>query len=55
LQHLRSSISIVNQSPSLFNDTIAKNIAYGDDTIDSEKLIESAKQAGCIDFIERLA
>jgi subfamily B ATP-binding cassette protein MsbA len=54
LQHLRSSISIVNQSPSLFNDTIAKNIAYGDDTIDSEKLIESAKQAGCIDFIERL-
>ena len=54
LQHLRSSISIVNQSPSLFNDTIAKNIAYGDDTIDSKKLIESAKQAGCIDFIERL-
>ena len=54
LQHLRSSISIVNQSPSLFNDTIARNIAYGDDTVDSEKLIESARQAGCIDFIERL-
>ena len=28
LKHLRSSISIVNQSPSLFNDTISKNIAY---------------------------
>ena len=54
LKHLRSSISIVNQSPSLFNDTIAKNIAYGDDIIDSQKLIESAKQAGCIDFIEQL-
>ena len=54
LKHLRSSISIVNQSPSLFNDTIAKNIAYGDDNIDSQKLIESAKQAGCIDFIEQL-
>jgi subfamily B ATP-binding cassette protein MsbA len=54
LKHLRSSISIVNQSPSLFNDTIAKNIAYGDDTIDSLKLIESAKQAGCFDFIEQL-
>jgi tetraacyldisaccharide 4'-kinase len=38
----------------LFNDTIAKNIAYGDDTIDSLKLIESAKQAGCFDFIEQL-
>ena len=54
LQHLRSSISIVNQSPSLFNDTIAKNIAYGDDEIDVEKLKESAVQAGCIEFIERL-
>ena len=54
LQHLRSSISIVNQSPSLFNDTIAKNIAYGDDEIDVEKLKESALQAGCIEFIESL-
>ena len=54
LQHLRSSISIVNQSPSLFNDTIAKNIAYGDDEIDVEKLKESAAQAGCIEFIESL-
>jgi subfamily B ATP-binding cassette protein MsbA len=54
LQHLRSSISIVNQSPSLFNDTIAKNIAYGDDEIDVEKLKESARQAGCIEFIDSL-
>ena len=54
LQHLRSSISIVNQSPSLFNDTIAKNIAYGDDEIDVDKLNESALQAGCIEFIESL-
>jgi subfamily B ATP-binding cassette protein MsbA len=51
---LRSSISIVNQSPSLFNDTIAKNIAYGDDEIDIEKLKESASQAGCIEFIDSL-
>src|SRR6056300_147889 len=54
LKHLRSSISIVNQSPSLFNDTIAKNIAYGDDDIDVEKLKESANQAGCTEFIESL-
>ena len=54
LKHLRSSISIVNQSPSLFNDTIAKNIAYGDDEIDVEKLKESASQAGCTEFIESL-
>ena len=54
LDHLRSSISIVNQSPSLFNYTIAKNIAYGDDDLDFEKLKESAKLAGCDDFIENL-
>jgi subfamily B ATP-binding cassette protein MsbA len=54
LEHLRSSISIVNQSPSLFNDTIAKNIAYGDDDLDFEKLKESAKLSGCIEFIENL-
>ena len=54
LDHLRSSISIVNQSPSLFNDSIAKNIAYGDDDIDLVKLKESAVLAGCSDFIENL-
>ena len=54
LKHLRSSISIVNQSPSLFNDTISKNIAYGDDEIDVDKLKESAKISGCIEFIEKL-
>ncbi len=54
LPHLRSSISIVNQSPSLFNDTIAKNIAYGDKSIDVDKLKESAKLSGCDEFISNL-
>jgi len=54
LNHLRASISIVNQSPSLFNDTIAKNIAYGDDSIDVEKLNESSKLSGCDEFIQNL-
>jgi subfamily B ATP-binding cassette protein MsbA len=54
LDHLRNSISIVNQSPTLFNDTIAKNIAYGDDSINEEKMIESARLAGCEGFIENL-
>ena len=54
LKHLRSSISIVNQSPSLFNDTISKNIAYGDDEINVDKLRESAKLSGCSEFIEKL-
>ena len=54
LDYLRSQISIVNQSPSLFNDTISKNIAYGDDEIDVDKLKESAMLAGCSEFIEDL-
>ncbi|MDB4829074.1 lipid A export permease/ATP-binding protein MsbA [Gammaproteobacteria bacterium] len=54
LTHLRDSISIVNQSPTLFNDTIAKNIAYGEGAINKDKLIESAKLAGCSDFINNL-
>ena len=54
LSHLRKSISIVNQSPTLFNDTIEKNIAYGDSDIDQAKLKEAAKVSGCNDFISRL-
>ena len=54
LSHLRQSISIVNQSPTLFNDTIEKNIAYGDSDIDQAKLKEAAEISGCSEFISRL-
>ncbi len=54
LQHLRSSISIVNQSPSLFNDSIENNIAYGYDAIDEDKLKEAATLSGCDEFINNL-
>ena len=54
LSHLRRSISIVNQSPTLFNDTIEKNIAYGDSTIDKDKLVEAAEISGCNEFISKL-
>jgi ATP-binding cassette, subfamily B, bacterial MsbA len=54
LQHLRSSISIVNQSPSLFNDTIENNIAYGSNEIDQVKLEEAAALSGCNEFIDNL-
>ncbi len=54
LSHLRKSISIVNQSPTLFNDTIEKNIAYGENQIDQDKLQEAADISGCTEFISRL-
>ena len=46
--------SIVNQSPTLFNDSIEKNIAYGENNIDQTKLNEAAEISGCNEFISKL-
>ena len=54
LSFLRESISIVNQSPTLFNDTIERNIAYGESDIDETKLKQAAEISGCLEFIEKL-
>ena len=54
LSFLRKSVSIVTQSPTLFNDTIERNIAYGDDEFDAERVMKSARLAGCLDFIDKL-
>ena len=53
LTHLRKAISIVNQTPTLFNDTIEKNIAYGENEIDQDKLKDAAEISGCSEFISR--
>jgi subfamily B ATP-binding cassette protein MsbA len=54
LSFLRESISIVNQSPTLFNDSIERNIAYGETDIDDQKLKQAAEISGCLEFIEKL-
>ena len=54
LHHLRNNISIVSQNPTLFNDSIEKNIAYGAQNINHEKVEEAANLSGCIEFIEKL-
>jgi subfamily B ATP-binding cassette protein MsbA len=54
LSFLRESISIVNQSPTLFNDSIERNIAYGESEIDRTKLKQAAEISGCLEFIEKL-
>ncbi|MDB4029792.1 lipid A export permease/ATP-binding protein MsbA [Gammaproteobacteria bacterium] len=54
LSFLRESISIVNQSPTLFNDTIERNIAYGETDIDDDKLKQAAEISGCLEFIDKL-
>lgn len=55
LDSLRGQIALVSQDVVLFNDTVAANIAYGrfgDAT--REQVIEAARQANALEFIEQL-
>ncbi len=55
LKSLRSQIALVNQNITLFNDTLAKNIAYGDmHNASEEEIIAAAKKANAWEFIEKL-
>lgn len=55
LKSLRSQIALVNQNITLFNDSLANNIAYGDMHGASEQeIIEAAKKANAWEFIEKL-
>ena len=53
LSELRAQIAYVGQSVVLFNDTIRNNIVYGRD-VSERALIEAARKAHALDFIERL-
>lgn len=55
LADLRSQISLVSQDITLFNDTIRRNIAYGDlaDASDDD-IIRAAQAAYAMEFIERM-
>ena len=51
---LRAAIGIVPQDSVLFNDTIGYNIAYGSDDASGAEVIEAARGAAILPFIERL-
>jgi ATP-binding cassette subfamily B protein len=51
---LRGAIGIVPQDTVLFNDTIYYNIAYGRPGATREEVVEAAKVAHILDFIESL-
>ncbi|WP_281646164.1 lipid A export permease/ATP-binding protein MsbA [Parendozoicomonas sp. Alg238-R29] len=55
LKNLRKQIALVNQQVSLFNDTVANNIAYGDlrDT-DEDDIRLAARSAYAMEFIENM-
>jgi subfamily B ATP-binding cassette protein MsbA len=55
LKSLRDQISIVNQDVTLFNDSIANNIAYALNlNANDERVIQAAKAAGVLEFAEKL-
>lgn len=51
---LRNQIAMVTQQTILFNDTVENNIAYGDQQAPKEQIIEAAKAAHALEFIEGL-
>lgn len=56
LASLRSQIAFVNQQTTLFNDSVRANITYGSTAeIDEERLIEAARHANALDFIQNLS
>ena len=56
LKNLRSHIALVNQNVTLFNDTVARNIAYGDlGENDDEDIHMAAEAAHANEFIKNLS
>lgn len=53
LNSLRNATSIVTQRVYIFNDTVAANIAYGQE-FDKDKVIEALQKAHAVDFINEL-
>jgi len=51
---LREQISIVLQDTLLFSTTIRENIAYGRATATEEEIVEAARKAQALDFIQKL-
>ncbi len=56
LQSLRQQIALVNQQTVLFNDSVARNIAYGlsGENATADEIQRAARHAHALEFIERL-
>lgn len=51
---LRSAIGVVPQAASMFNDTIRKNIQYGNRNASEEELVQAVRDAQLENFIQSL-
>ncbi|WP_088329037.1 lipid A export permease/ATP-binding protein MsbA [Lacimicrobium sp. SS2-24] len=55
LEDLRRQFALVSQHVTLFNDTIANNIAYGsEDSVSRDDILEAARIAHVMEFVDEL-
>lgn len=54
LHSLREQMALVSQNVTLFNDTLANNIAYGNFGVSRRQIIQAAKSAYADEFINQL-
>ncbi len=55
LTNLREQIALVGQNTTLFNDTVARNIAYGSlERKDEAKIVHAAESAYAMEFIQKM-
>lgn len=55
LRSLRAQIALVSQDVTLFNDTVAANIAYGEmEAASRDEIVEAAKKAFAMEFINEM-
>jgi len=52
---LRKHLSIVSQRVYIFQDTLAVNVAYGEENVDEQKVIEALRLADATDFVNELS
>lgn len=54
LEHYRKKFTVINQEATLFETTLAENIAYGKENADMQSIMAAAKLSGADEFISRL-
>lgn len=54
LKQLRNEIAYVSQDTFLFDETVEENIRFGDTTRTHEQMVEAARKANALKFIEKL-
>jgi ATP-binding cassette, subfamily B, bacterial len=54
LSELRSRFTYIAQDPIIFSTTAYENILYGNPKATKEEVLEAARQANCLEFIEKM-